>query len=199
MRSPGAPTRRCPSPPPTTSTGIPSRARGPTGYQTAVFGLGCFWGAEKLFWQTPGVYSTAVGYAGGYTPNPSYEEVCSGRTGHTEVVLVVFDPAVVTYEQLLKEFWEDHDPTQGMRQGNDRRHPVPQRPVHHRRRAAARRRGHQGHVPGGAVGRSFRRDHDRDRPARRLLLRRAVPPAVPGQEPARLLPHPRHRREVRVT
>jgi peptide-methionine (S)-S-oxide reductase len=84
-----------------------------------VFGLGCFWGAEKLFWETPGVYSTAVGYAGGYTPNPTYEEVCSGRTGHSEVVLVVFDPAVVTYEQLLKEFWEDHDPTQGMRQGND--------------------------------------------------------------------------------
>jgi peptide-methionine (S)-S-oxide reductase len=91
----------------------------PDGYQTAVFGLGCFWGAEKLFWQTPGVWSTAVGYAGGYTPNPTYDEVCSGRTGHTEVVLVVFDPAVVTYEQLLKEFWEDHDPSQGMRQGHD--------------------------------------------------------------------------------
>ena len=84
-----------------------------------MFGLGCFWGAEKLFWQTPGVYSTAVGYAGGYTPNPTYEETCSGRTGHAEVVLVVFDPAKVTYDQLLKEFWEDHDPTQGMRQGND--------------------------------------------------------------------------------
>jgi len=87
--------------------------------QTAVFGLGCFWGAEQVFWQTPGVYSTAVGYAGGFTPNPTYEEVCSARTGHTEVVLVVFDPAKVSYEQLLKVFWEDHDPTQGMRQGND--------------------------------------------------------------------------------
>jgi peptide-methionine (S)-S-oxide reductase len=99
--------------------GNPLQGPWPDGFQTAVFGLGCFWGAEKLFWQTPGVYSTAVGYAGGYTPNPTYEEVCSGRTGHAEVVLVVFDPAVVTYEQLLKEFWEDHDPTQGMRQGND--------------------------------------------------------------------------------
>ena len=84
-----------------------------------MFGLGCFWGAERKFWQTPGVYTTAVGYAGGYTPNPTYEETCSGRTGHTEVVLVVFDPAKVSYEQLLKVFWENHDPTQGMRQGND--------------------------------------------------------------------------------
>jgi peptide-methionine (S)-S-oxide reductase len=91
----------------------------PEGYQRAVFGLGCFWGAERIFWQTPGVWTTAVGYAGGFTPNPTYEEVCSGRTGHAEVVLVVFDPAVVTYEQLLKVFWESHDPTQGMRQGND--------------------------------------------------------------------------------
>ena len=91
----------------------------PEGTRTAVFGLGCFWGAEKDFWQTEGVVSTAVGYAGGYTPNPTYEEVCSGRTGHAEVVLVVYDPERVTYEQLLKVFWEHHDPTQGMRQGND--------------------------------------------------------------------------------
>ncbi len=91
----------------------------PEGMATAVFGLGCFWGAEKLYWELPGVYSTAAGYAGGYTPNPTYEEVCSGRTGHAEVVLVVFDPAVVSYDELLKVFWEDHDPTQGMRQGND--------------------------------------------------------------------------------
>jgi len=87
--------------------------------ETAVFGLGCFWGAEREFWEQPGVYSTAVGYAAGYTPNPTYEEVCSGRTGHNEVVLVVFDPAVISYEQLLKVFWEAHNPTQGMRQGND--------------------------------------------------------------------------------
>ena len=87
--------------------------------EQAVLALGCFWGAERIFWQTPGVFSTAVGYAGGLTPNPDYQEVCSGLTGHTEVVLVVFDPAQVTYEQLLKLFWESHDPTQGMRQGND--------------------------------------------------------------------------------
>ncbi|MEY2570224.1 MAG: peptide-methionine (S)-S-oxide reductase [Acidimicrobiaceae bacterium] len=91
----------------------------PDGLETAMFGLGCFWGAERKFWETEGVWSTAVGYAAGYTPNPTYDEVCSGRTGHGEVVLVVFDPAKVSYEQLLKVFWESHDPTQGMRQGND--------------------------------------------------------------------------------
>jgi peptide-methionine (S)-S-oxide reductase len=91
----------------------------PAGSQLAEFGMGCFWGAEKLFWQTPGVVVTAVGYAGGQTPNPTYEEVCSGRTGHTEVVRVVFDPSQISYEELLRRFWENHDPTQGMRQGND--------------------------------------------------------------------------------
>jgi len=91
----------------------------PAGMQQAVFGMGCFWGAERLFWLTPGVYTTAVGYAGGDTPNPTYEEVCSGYTNHAEVVLVVFDPKLVSYDALLKVFWEGHDPTQGMRQGND--------------------------------------------------------------------------------
>jgi peptide-methionine (S)-S-oxide reductase len=87
--------------------------------EQAVFGMGCFWGAERVFWQAPGVYTTAVGYAGGFTPNPTYEEVCSGSTGHTEAVLVVFDPTVTSYEEMLRLFWENHDPTQGMRQGND--------------------------------------------------------------------------------
>jgi len=91
----------------------------PEGMQQVVFGMGCFWGAERKFWEAPGVYTTAVGYAGGYTPNPTYQEVCTGRTGHTEVVLVVFDPAKTSYEAMLKVFWENHDPTQGMRQGND--------------------------------------------------------------------------------
>jgi peptide-methionine (S)-S-oxide reductase len=91
----------------------------PDGLEQAIFGMGCFWGAERKFWEAPGVYSTAVGYAGGYTPNPSYREVCSGMTGHTEVVLVVFDPKQISYDALLKLFWENHDPTQGMRQGND--------------------------------------------------------------------------------
>src|SRR5881296_3622568 len=122
---------------PTTETALPGRAERmpvpathhvsgrpltppfPAGMQTAIFGLGCFWGAEKAFWLTPGVFTTAVGYAAGLTPNPTYEEVCSGRTGHNEVVLVVYDPAKVSYETLLKAFWENHDPTQGMRQGND--------------------------------------------------------------------------------
>jgi peptide-methionine (S)-S-oxide reductase len=91
----------------------------PQGMERALFGLGCFWGAERRFWQLPGVYSTAVGYAAGYTPNPTYDEVCTGLTGHNEVVMVVFDPAVITYQDLLRRFWESHDPTQGMRQGND--------------------------------------------------------------------------------
>jgi peptide-methionine (S)-S-oxide reductase len=99
--------------------GTPLKPPFPEGLETAVFGMGCFWGAERVFWQAPGVYTTAVGYAGGYTPNPSYEEVCSARTGHAEVVLVVFDPKQTSYDAILRLFWEGHDPTQGRRQGND--------------------------------------------------------------------------------
>src|SRR5947209_12846566 len=99
--------------------GTPLEPPFPDGLEQAVVGMGCFWGAERVFWQAPGVYTTAVGYAGGFTPNPGYEEVCSGRTGHTEAVLVVFDPSKTSYEEILRLFWENHDPTQGMRQGND--------------------------------------------------------------------------------
>jgi len=112
-----------PTPIPTASThwvnGNALKPPFPAGMETAIFGIGCFWGAERKFWQLPGVYSTAVGYAGGPTPNPTYQELCTGMTGHNEVVLVVFDPRKVSYEALLKTFWESHDPTQGMRQGND--------------------------------------------------------------------------------
>jgi peptide-methionine (S)-S-oxide reductase len=99
--------------------GTPLRGPFPEGLEQAIVAMGCFWGAERVFWQAPGIYTTAVGYSGGFTPNPSYEEVCSGRTGHAEAVLVVFDPAKISYEEVLKLFWENHDPTQGMRQGND--------------------------------------------------------------------------------
>ena len=99
--------------------GHPLKPPYPQGMETAMFGMGCFWGAERKFWQLEGVYTTAVGYASGYTPNPTYQEVCTGMTGHNEVVLVVYDPQVISYQQLLKVFWENHNPTQGMRQGND--------------------------------------------------------------------------------
>jgi peptide-methionine (S)-S-oxide reductase len=99
--------------------GTPMKPPFPEGFGRLIVGMGCFWGAERAFWQAPGVYTTAVGYSGGFTPNPTYEEVCTGRTGHTEAVLVVFDPNKTSYEELLRVFWENHDPTQGMRQGND--------------------------------------------------------------------------------
>jgi len=116
---PGSPAPRFAVPNRHAVLGTPIKPPFDAGLETAIFGLGCFWGAERLFWQTDGVVSTAVGYTGGFTPNPTYEEVCSAKTGHAEVVLVVFDPKRVSYEELLKTFWEEHDPTQGMRQGND--------------------------------------------------------------------------------
>ena len=113
-----------PTPIPTADThainGRPLKSGIPEGMEEVIFGMGCFWGVERKFWQLPGVWLTAVGYAGGFTPNPSYEEVCSGKTGHNEVVRVIYDPTQISYEELLRVFWEGHDPTQGMRQGNDR-------------------------------------------------------------------------------
>ena len=176
--------------------GTPLMPPFPEGLQRAVFGMGCFWGAERVFWQAEGVYTTAVGYAGGFTPNPTYEEVCSAGTGHTEVVLVVFDPNVISYEAMLQLFWENHDPTQGMRQGNDvgtqYRSAIYTADAAQREAAEASQAMYQ-RAP---ERRRPRRDHDRDRRRRAVLLRRGLPPAVPGQEPRRLLRHRRHGREL---
>ena len=168
----------------------------PDGLQRALFGMGCFWGAEKKFWQLPGVYSTAVGYAAGLTPNPTYREVCSGMTGHNEVVLVVFDPAEVSYDTLLKTFWENHDPTQGMRQGNDVGTQY-RSGIYYADEAqkAAAERSREAYQAGADAAR-VRRDHDRDRRRAGVLLCRGVSPAVPREEPGRLLRPRRDRREL---
>ena len=176
--------------------GTPLTPPYPEGSEIAEFALGCFWGEEKTFWQVPGVITTAVGYEGGFTPNPAYEEVCTGRTGHAETVRVVFNPSQVSYQQLLKVFWESHDPTQGMRQGNDigsQYRSVIFYKSEAQREAAERSATEYGKKLAEA---RLRPDHDRDRPGRRVLLRRGLPPAVPVQGAERLLPRPQHRREL---
>ena len=160
-----------------------------------MFGLGCFWGAEKKFWELgDGIYVTAVGYAGGVTPNPTYEEVCSGRTGHNEVVLVVYDPKKISYETLLKTFWESHDPTQGMRQGTDvgtqYRSGIYTFTPAQRQAAEASKAMYET----GDQGQGLRRHHHRDRRRAGVLFRRGLSPAISGQESVRLLRARRHRR-----
>ena len=169
----------------------------PPGLESAMFGMGCFWGAERKFWELEqGIHITAVGYAAGLTPNPTYEEVCTGRTGHNEVVLVVYDPRETSYQRLLKTFWENHDPTQGMRQGNDvgtqYRSGIYVFTPEQRRAAEAIK----GDVRQGAGATPFGADHDRDPGRADLLLRRRLSSAVPGQESGGLLWPRRHRGEL---
>ena len=177
--------------------GHPLKGPYPEGLAMAMFGLGCFWGAERKFWELgDGIYVTAVGYAGGLTPNPTYEEVCSGRTGHNEVVLVVYDPKKISYERLLKAFWETHDPTQGMRQGNDvgtqyRSGIYVFSPA---QRAAAEAIARE--LCQGAGRRGLGSHHDRNRRGAAVLFRRGLSPAISGEKPARLLRPRRHRRDL---
>ena len=168
----------------------------PAGLETALFGMGCFWGAERKFWTLPGVYTTAVGYAAGHTPNPTYEEVCSGRTGHSEVVRVVFDPQVVRYDALLKVFWESHDPTQGMRQGNDvgtqYRSGIYCYSDAQQRAAEASREMYQEMLTAAGYGPIT----TEILAGAGVLLRRGLSPAVPREESARLLRPRRHGGEL---
>ena len=159
----------------------------PAGLREAVFGLGCFWGAERLFWQLPGVYSTAVGYAGGFTPNPTYEEVCSGLTGHAEVVRVIYDPEKIDYEDLLKTFWESHDPTQGMRQQNDvgtqYRSVIYVADAEQRQAAEESKRAYQTRLATAGLGTITTEVVRRAA----VLLRRGLPPTISREKPGRLL------------
>ena len=168
----------------------------PDGTEQAIFGMGCFWGAERLFWEAPGMFTTAAGYAGGYTPNPTYQEVCSGRTGHTEVVLAVFDSSETSYEEMLRIFWEGHDPTQGMRQGNDvgtqYRSAILWTSDAQRDAALASRERFQAELTSARYGSITTEIAE----GGRVLLRRALPPAVPRREPERLLRARRNRRQL---
>ncbi len=168
----------------------------PAGLERAVFAMGCFWGAERKFWTLGGVYATAVGYVAGHTPNPTYREVCSGMTGHTEAVLVIFDPAVIGYDELLRVFWENHDPTQGMQQGNDVGTQVPFRRVLCRRGPASGGRGVARPLSGEVDGGRVRADHHGDPGRPRVLLRRGLSSAVSREESRRLLWPRRHRGEL---
>ena len=177
--------------------GNPLKGPYPAGLETAVFGMGCFWGAERKFWELgDGIYATAVGYAAGHTPNPTYEEVCSGRTGHNEVVLVVYDPKKVPFEKLLKTFWENHDPTQGMRQGNDVG--TQYRSGIYTTTPAQKKAAEESKAMFAARARcqALRRDHHGDRRRAGVLLRRGLSPAVSGEESDGLLRAGRHRRVV---
>ena len=163
--------------------------------------MGCFWGAERIFWEAPGVYTTAVGYAGGMTPNPTYEEVCSGRTAHAEVVLVAYDSAQTSYEQLLRLFWEGHDPTQGIAQGNDvgsqYRSLVLWESDFQREAALASRDAYQRMLSADGHGQiTTEIEQGGDPEPAPVLLRRGLPPAIPGEESGRLLRFGRHRRGV---
>ena len=176
--------------------GTPLEPPFPEGVETAIFGMGCFWGAERDFWQAPGVYTTAVGYAGGFTPNPTYEEVCSGRTGHNEVVLVAFRPEEISFDELLRIFWEGHDPTQGMRQGNDvgtqYRSGIYVTSDAQRQAAEASREMYQERLTDAGYGDITTEIVD----APEFYLRRGLPPAVPREEPERLLRDRRHRGQL---
>ena len=167
--------------------GTPMAPPFPDDTEQVIVGMGCFWGAEKAFWQLPGVYTTAVGYSGGITPNPTYEEVCSGRTGQNEVVLVVYRPAEISFDEVLKAFWEGHDPTQGMRQGNDvgtqYRSSIYTTTDAQAEAVEASRAAYQEALDEGGP----RPDHHGGRPGGRVLLRRGLPPAVPAQGAERLL------------